>query len=232
LEIILKVYIIRHDDSISYEYAAIAAESCDKVGLAWEYFEGFCKIYAYEAYQSIDIFKMDPSSKNKPAIDSSSNKASLCTASHVALWKKIAEEKETAIILEHDAIMLYKPELIIPDNVIVALGYKIQNPAAYNHVSVGAPRKISSINNFSGSHAYAITAKTAETLIDGIIKRKTVGCIDTHFFKSAKFRNGVNLAITDPICALGWLRKSTIWNVSSKCNTLFIDSFKQNYETN
>lgn len=225
----MKTYILRHDSPVSHEYAAVCAESCDKLGMEWEYFEGFCKIYAVDAYRSINLFQIDEYITSKIKIDDSRNKAALCTASHVAMWKKIAEEKETAIILEHDAIMLHKPKFIIPDNTIVTLGYKLRNPAAYDHVSAGAPHKITPINKFSGSHAYAITSETAETLINGIIKRKTAGCIDTHFFGSSRFRNGVDLAIADPVCAIGWLRESTIWYSSKDGITrLYIESFRKN----
>ena len=36
-----KAYILRIDTDISREYAKLCAESCDRVGLPWEYFEGY-----------------------------------------------------------------------------------------------------------------------------------------------------------------------------------------------
>lgn len=221
------VFILRHNSDISRKYSIDASNSCDKLGLKWEYFEGFSNITAFGAYKKIDIF---PMTGTEPSVDvnSSKNKAALCTASHVAIWKKmITEDHECAIILEHDSLMLHRLDLDVPDNTILALGYKIPNPNRYNHAAAGAPVKIERIDGFSGSHAYAITKATAQTLINGIVKRQTAGCIDTHIFQSDKFRNGVSLAICDPIAAIGWIRESTIWRKSSTINRHLMNSFKK-----
>ena len=53
--------------------------------------------------------------------------------------------------------------------------------------------------------------------------------IDNHYFlKERKNFTKIPLSITDPICSLGWIRDSTIWNESSTDNYDFIDSFKSN----
>ena len=38
---ILKAYILTHDHPTSREYAKTCSDSCDLVGLDWEYFEGW-----------------------------------------------------------------------------------------------------------------------------------------------------------------------------------------------
>ena len=37
----MKAYILKHDSKLSDEYAKYSSDSCDAVGLDWEYFEGW-----------------------------------------------------------------------------------------------------------------------------------------------------------------------------------------------
>ena len=46
------------------------------------------------------------------------HKAACATASHFALWQRIAESNECAVILEHDAVMIKPIDFDIPDNKI------------------------------------------------------------------------------------------------------------------
>ena len=221
----MRTFILRHDDPKSYEYAAVAAESCDKHNMRWEYFEGFSNIKGSDALKSLGIAVKK---ETQVSIASSKNKGQLCTASHVAMWKKMIDEKiYEAVILEHDAIMIKPFDMMLPKNTIVALGYKIHIPDNYNppDEKTCCLRKIKGIH---GSHAYALTLETAKTLYDGVVKRRTAGCIDSHVMQRDRFRNGVNMMIADPIVALGWLRESTIWNKSVKDHGPKIESFKEN----
>ena len=73
-----KAYIIRITDPISQEYAKTAAESCERIGIQYEFFEGV--------------------EKSETQTD-----LALCASlSHANLWKLIYERKECVIILEHD----------------------------------------------------------------------------------------------------------------------------------
>lgn len=221
----MKTFILRHASKLSYEYANAAAESCQKYNVDWEYFEGFSGIKGSDALKSLGInINKETEQKN----DSSANRAQLCTAGHVAIWKKIVDENiNQAIILEHDAIILDNINFEIPDNTIVALGYKINDPNRYTKPNI--PRVLNPISGIQGSHAYALTNQTAAKLLDGIKRRGTAGCIDMHVMQSNKFRNGVNMMVADPIVALGWVRESTIWGkavVTSNKNVL--NSFRNN----
>lgn len=222
------IFILRHNSEVSKRYSVDASNSCDKLGLKWEYFEGFSGIDSTDAWRQLSLIKIDDK-KTPFGVDTSRNKAALCTASHVAIWKKIVDEDhQCAIILEHDALMLHKLDLDIPDHTILALGYKIPNPSKYKHEIAGPPARLQKIDGFNGSHAYAITKNTAQKLIDGIKYRGTSGCIDTHYFQKNSYRNGNNLMLCDPVAAIGWIRESTIWQNSSQINRKFIPSFKNN----
>lgn len=221
----MRTFILRHDDPKSHEYANTASESCDKFNMKWEYFEGFSKIKGSDALKSLGI---DVIKETQADIHSSKNKAQLCTASHVAIWKKMIDEKiHQAIILEHDAIMIQPFDMILPKQNIIALGYKTTDIDRYK-----PPEEktccLTRIDKIHGSHAYALTLDTAKSLYDGVYKRRTAGCIDSHIMQTPKFRNSVGMMIADPIVALGWLRDSTIWNQSSSNIGKTIKSYREN----
>jgi len=221
----MKTYILRHDSEKSYEYAKCAAKSCDDLNIEWEYFEGFSNILGSDALKSLGI----PIKKQTQAsIHSAKNKGQLCTASHAAIWKKMIDEKiYEAVILEHDAIMIREYNMMIPKHAIIALGYKLNDPTRYVQPKEKTC-EIRKIPGIHGSHAYALTLEAATKLFEGGMQRGSFGCIDNHIMRNGKYRNGLEMMITDPIVALGWVRESTIQGQASKTNPNFIQSFKDN----
>lgn len=220
---IQKAYILRIDTPLSKEYAKVAADSCDKVGLAWEYHEGFHDIDANDAWNSVGF-------KRRVHRHNLVNKAQLCTAGHAAIWKKIHDNNECAIILEHDSVMLQSVNNVsIPHDVLIVLGYKMEDISRYNHEAAGLPQKIIGLNGHEGAHAYVLTHKTAGLLINEIETQGIWTAVDNAFFLLGR-RTKVPLAIMSPTPAIGWLRESTIWGSSSTKNYQFIPSFLENYK--
>lgn len=217
-----KAYILRIDNPVSIEYANVCAESCDRIGLPYEFFDGYTNISQQELWAQIPINMqihhwMDPN-------------AACATAGHFMIWKKIAENKECAIILEHDALMLHSVTLDIPDNLIVALGYKLYQAHRYDYVTAGPATQINSVSHHAGAHAYAITYKTAELLLNELETGGVREAIDNMYFMRDVIVSKVPLAIADPTPAIGWLRKSTIWASSAEMNYSFSQSFIENYK--
>jgi len=218
-----KAYILATKNPISIEYARTCAKSCDDVGLKWEVFEGYENLTSEQVWKNFD-YKIQGEAKDM--IDS----CACCTASHFNIWKKIVENKECAIILEHDAIMLHKVNMEIPHDKIVSLGYKLKDPTLYDGQKAGAPKQITDIENLYGAHAYAITYKTAESLLNELKEKGVNHDLDNYYFSRENKNSGhsdIPLAITNPISALGWVRKSTIWGNAFPFNLDTIDSFKQ-----
>jgi len=216
-----KAYILKTKTLLSEEYAKSCAVSCEKLGIQYEYFNWHHSIDGNDAWNSIGL-------KKKIARKNISNKAQLASSGHAAIWKKIADNKECAIILEHDAIMLHKVNLEIPDNKIVVLGYKSEEPQMYDYVMAGPPQRIVDINGHEGAHAYCITHVTAQNLIDEIENNGVMGAVDNIYFLRSR-KTKVPIGIADPTPAIGWLRESTIWNQSSNKNYEFIPSFKKHF---
>jgi hypothetical protein len=237
-----RAYILTIDKPISREYAQHASASCDEIGLNWEYFEGWCDIPGVLAWARSGInlrinegrpIKLPPADLDYPPNPNlpMGEKAECCTVGHAAIWKKIAEgEEDVGIVLEHDAIMLHSVDIEIPENNMVVLGYKLDKPNRYDHLTAGPAVRLVPIRGHEGAHAYAMTKKTAQILIDEIETGGRLGCVDNAYFILNQRRTKVPLCIADPTPALGWLRASTIWQESAHVNYEFLDSFKQNYK--
>ena len=217
-----KAYIIRISSEISHQYAYTAAKSCETLGIEYEYIDGIEESTSIQAWDKTGLKVSGVRRHGK--ID----KAACASASHALVWKRIYENKETAIILEHDAVMLHNVNLDIPDDAIIVLGYKLKSPWDYDHLSAGPPVEIINIKGHEGAHAYVINHVTAKSLLDDLISVGVGQPIDNTFFLNMR-RTKVPISIANPIAALGWLRDSTIWKESSAVNYEFIPSFSRHY---
>lgn len=221
-----KAYIIRlSKNQKSVEYAKRTADSCDALGIQWEYFEGYDHLSIAELIKTSGL-KIWSYTFDMP------DGAASASFSHFKLWEKIRDNKETAIVLEHDALMLHNLDLNIPDNTIVNLGYKVSKHKSYDYKTAGAPTHIVSIPRHAGAHAYAITYNTADFLIKELERIGFYYAIDAAYFLPPReiAASSINMAITDPVCAIGWLRESTIDANTSNFNYQMIDSFIKNFK--
>jgi GR25 family glycosyltransferase involved in LPS biosynthesis len=228
-----KAIIIYNENEISKKYLKTAADSCSALGIHSLHFKG------YENQTTNDLekeFGFKFGSDKFPM----NNAVGCCSASHFRVWEYIATQHEPYIILEHDALLLHRVDLEIPNDTIVALGYKTHDPSKYDHVKAGSPNKILNINRHSGSHAYVITPNTAKKLLEEL---KIVGAeraIDNYYFMRKNdpddTESSIKLALVNPIAALAWVRKSTIWEHVNPITSGYditnydlIESFLTNY---
>lgn len=228
-----KAYILKIDNPISHSYAKVCADSCESVGVSWEYHMGYQNMLGKDAWALTGLIK-DWTIDTTPyhiQYPHAAAKAECCSAGHAKIWEKIANgPDESAIVLEHDAIMLHPIDIDIPDDRIVVLGYKMPDPSKYDHIAAGPPKEFIDINGHEGAHAYAMTKKTAQTLIAEIREKGRLGCVDNAYFIRGQRRTKTPLCIASPTPAIGWLRESTIWGGSAYRNYQFIPSFQQNYK--
>ena len=217
-----KAYILATKNPISVEYARECAKSCYKIGLEWECIEGYEGLTQEQVWKNFD-YKVNDIMKNE---------AACATAGHFNIWKRILDNKECAIILEHDSIMLQKIDIEIPNNKIVTLVYKFPDPSVYDNEKAGPPKEVIDIKRHSGAHAYAITYTTAELLLNELKEKGVNRAIDNYYFMRVNSpedkESSVPLAIMSPTPAICWLRKSTIWKEPSTLNYDLINSFKSN----
>jgi len=220
-----KAYIIRISAQLSREYADSCAHSCRRVGLPYQFFDGVENQSNYDAWMNsgldIKVGSLDHR-KHRTELDP----AACCSVSHALVWKDIAEGSSCSVILEHDAIMLHPIDIDIPDGKIVVLGYKLRNPDRYNHVKAGPPARLKDVYYHHGAHAYAITPKTAEMLLEEIRVVGGGGPIDNRFFMRERWSK-IPLMIADPTPAIGWIRESTIWAEANLELGPLIESFER-----
>lgn len=218
-----KTYIIRISSSLSQQYAETCAKSCESLSIDYEFFEGIENMRNYDAWTSTGLdIRQGSMDHRKPSqgVDA----AACCSVSHALVWKRIAETQQCAVILEHDALMLHKITVNIPDGKIVALGYKTTDPSRYDHIKAGPPKNILDIGSHHGAHAYAITPKTAEMLLEELRVYGGGGPIDNRFFMKERWSK-IPLAIMEPTPAIGWIRESTIWEKASTISGATVRSF-------
>ncbi len=231
----MKAYILRINTEMSHEYAKITADTCDVIDLDWEYFEGWHDITGRAAWcqTGIQMNYYEP----PLVIDemSPAQKANACSAGHGAIWKKIAEgDDEVGIVLEHDALMYYKPDIKIPDNYIITLGYKVTDPENYAFMDArdNEEHGLIHIEGHEGAHAYMMTKRTAQNLVQEIEENgRDLGAVDNAYFIKGQRRTKIPLMIMSPTPAIGYLRKSTIWNSKpATVNYEFIPTFAKYYK--
>jgi len=218
-----QAYILKTIDERSQKYASDVADSCREVGLPWEYVEW---------YQGKPELAWQNTGVPKPTKVSGGAAAQCCYSGHIAIWKKIADSGKAAIVLEHDGMMLWPVNVEIPENMIVVLGYKLEHPTNYDHRAAGPPFQIIDVKGggHEGSHAYAITPKTAEKLLEEIATMGCSGAIDNQYFLKSR-RSKIPIKIMSPTPAIGWIRESTIQSRSSTKNYEFIPSFKEHLKS-
>ena len=172
-----KAYIIRvegHEDS--EEKAAHCAESCDKVGQEWEY---------WEAYNGLDGEIKDASHHNAimeclKVTDHYMTRGEVaCALSHISLWAKCVIEDQPLIVLEHDAVMVEKYEHHAVYNSICYLGGHEQVKQGWKvlptppHASEGP-----NYHFICRAHAYAIDPAVAKNMLAHVLKMGICGPLD------------------------------------------------------
>ena len=96
------------------------------------------------------------------------NKAFSCTAGHIKIWQMIAESGEPGVVLEHDTIVKGPLSNIdVDDDEILWLGPRIDREDDYKYPWGAIPNYVD-VDRWEGTHAYAITPKTAKHLIECI----------------------------------------------------------------
>jgi hypothetical protein len=91
-----------------------------------------------------------------------------CNAGHYRIWKMIVESGEPSVILEHDAVIKQSFTSLEPvDGEILWLGPRILDMDDYTYPE-GWETKYVEVDRWEGTHAYAITPKTAQMLLDYI----------------------------------------------------------------
>lgn len=215
------VYIIYIDRPESIEYAHECAKSCGGLRIP------------YTLWKGIDMreTKGEDLEKETGFTWTTINHEMGCTASHLKLWRVIAEQPHACAVLEHDAVVkhnFYDQE--IPDNKLVMLGYRVLKATDYEHP--GGDVSFMDINKFEGTHAYAITPNMARHMIERMegFYTKQFGGVNTTIdgILSIQDHFGIARCVMDPppvVCVVGENRISTIQGRPAQYNACVSPGF-------
>lgn len=181
----------------SMEYAQMCANGCEKHNVPYEFIDAIEFMTSEDAMKAVGTW-INP---NQKRVSTGNNN---CHASHIKCWRRIVELNKACLILEHDVIVKGNVcNIDIIDNAVNIFGHRISNEAMYTPVS--GIKRMASIPDSIGGHAYAFTPKTAQWFIDDVEKNGVTINVDEWINK----RCGKPLFVTDPPQVVCWPRTST-----------------------
>lgn len=162
-------YIIRvAGNDKSEKMSKVCAESCEKVGQAyefWDAYNGLGSEIVHPAHHN-DVMKMIK------VTDHYLTRGELaCALSHISLWAKCVVDDKPLIVLEHDAIMVQSYTVHSVYNSIAYLGANEQVEQGWGvyptppHASEGP-----NYHFICRAHAYAIDPAVAKNMVAHVIK--------------------------------------------------------------
>jgi Glycosyltransferase family 25 (LPS biosynthesis protein) len=160
-----KAFILHTDNAKSRGYAKECADSCERWKVPYEYLLGEENL-TVEAMEEKYGWTIAPGRYHPDW-----HNEFLCSLGHALFWQKVVDENKTCAILEHDAIVISNLcNVDIPDDTLAFLGYRVDNRDDY--VVPSRPNyKHYETEAFQGTHAIAITPKTAKFLLDTFNKQ-------------------------------------------------------------
>lgn len=228
----MKAYVlyIDSDKSIRYMNDCVASASVDPS----------IDIIGVKGYNGVDVLKLD-ASENIGIIpyyleklnegSRETNNAVCCTLGHIKIWRTIAESGEPGIVLEHDALIKGRidPSLLNDDYDLVWLGYRIKHTDDYKY-PLDKRQVLIPTDRFEGTHAYALTPKGAQKLLQNLERDGFNDSLDGQLGMRNIF--GLKMAIMDPppaACLVGD-RESCIEVTGNPAqfNASYTPSFLQN----
>jgi len=169
--VIKNAYILHIDEPRSLKYLDDCLESCKQFtdinpipvqGYKGASYKDICAEFGLDIIPFY-INQMD-------TIGDTLNKAFSCTAGHIKIWQMIVDSGEPGAVLEHDAIVKGPLAMVdVDDDEILWLGPRIDLENDYTF-PWGAINEYVDVDRWEGTHAYAITPKTAQFLLDSIKK--------------------------------------------------------------
>jgi hypothetical protein len=187
-------YILYIDDPNSIAYMEECGRSCDEYNIPWSSLQWYKPPIA-----TVDLLINHNISLN-PRLNHPDNlihlKEAMCSTGHLKIWDMIANKHTGAVaVFEHDAVVKRNfLEVDVEDGELVYLGYRLDSVDDYECLPDSFTKY--GIHQFSGTHAYAITPRTAKNLIYVLRSNKEL------------FTNTCENCVCDigylPICSVDW----------------------------
>lgn len=187
----------------SMEYAQMCADSCKKHGVPYEFIDGIEFMSSEDAMKAVGVF-LSPEQHKQARGHGVSTGNNNCHASHIKAWRRIIELDKACVIFEHDVIVKGNVcNVDIVENAVNIFGHRIGNADNYNPVC--PIKRMVSITQNIGGHAYAFTPNTAKWFVEDA---ETNG-VNVNVDEWINHKCGKPLYITDPPQVVCWPRMST-----------------------
>lgn len=205
---IKKAYILYIDEQKSVEWAQECAVSCAKHGVFYEMFKGYRGLSTDELTYKTGWVCGRPNLEDDDKQYVREYNAAL---GHIRIWEKIAAGDEPCAILEHDAIV--KADFSHLDMVgdVMFLGPRVNSRNDYEFPEIDGPITIKPTRRFEGLHAYVISPKTAQFLLDKVKEMRRI--LPSEAMLSVRNPFDMDLRVVDPpfvVCELGGRKSFTM----------------------
>lgn len=170
------------DNEISIKEKNEFVEQADKLKCNYILHENFDHVPTPDVYEKVNTYRNDNGVTKGPA--GAGTASNFC--SHISIWHRIVKENIPCAVFEHDArpVINFENLIDIDDGMIMLLGPRIDRLDRYQFPDMEI--KYYNVSNHAGSHAYAITPKTASMLIEHVEKEGINDSIDQWLFLRQK----------------------------------------------
>ena len=209
------VYVLYIDNPKSIQYKDDCVKSCDGSGMNVIPVQGYNGASYKDICEEFGVHMIPFYLSQMPQQEQILNRVFSCTAGHMKIWQMIVESKEPGIILEHDAIVKGPlSQVEVDDDEILWLGPRIDQERDYRFPIGSIPDYID-VDRWEGTHAYAITPKTAQYLLDSIRKHGLNDSIDGQLGMRNIFDMKFTAIDPPPVVAVVGNRDSCIENTGN-----------------
>lgn len=209
------VYVLYIDNPKSIQYKDDCVKSCDGSGMNVIPVQGYNGASYKDICEEFGVHMIPFYLSQMPQQEQILNRVFSCTAGHMKIWQMIVESKEPGIILEHDAIVKGPlSQVEVDDDEILWLGPRIDQERDYRFPIGSIPEYID-VDRWEGTHAYAITPKTAQYLLDCLHKYGLNDSIDGQLGMRNIFDMKFTAIDPPPVVAVVGNRDSCIENTGN-----------------
>jgi hypothetical protein len=205
-------YILYHNSPKSIEYLQDCIDSCNQFpNILAIPFAGPSGTNCVDSCNEFGIHIIPHYLNQMSARQKEFNNSFSCSIGHYRIWREIVKTNEPAVVLEHDAVVKQDFTTLEPvDGEILWLGPRILNMDDYTY-PVGWENKYVEVDRWEGTHAYAITPKTAQILLDYVQEYGINDSIDGQLGMRNMFDMRMRAADPPPVVAVvSGDRQSTI----------------------
>ena len=202
-----KAYILYIDEPKSIEWANETVASCIEHKVPYELFKGYRGLSCTDLTYKTGWVCGRPGLENEDEQYVREYNAAL---GHIRIWEKIAAGDDPCAILEHDAIVKADFTKLEMHGDVMFLGPRVDSRHDYE-CPTGLEVEYLPTRRFEGLHAYVLSPKTAQFLLDKVKEMRRI--LPTEAMLSVRNPFDMDLRMVDPafvVCEIGGRKSFTM----------------------